>query len=101
MIKENRKNTEMIVESVKNLKESNVRNFKDLMTKVTCPPPWQVFRYMCLRFVQENKTWKEAQKDCVARGGDLSWIESKEEHQVINKFFKEKLSQQKNNKSNM
>ena len=96
LIKENRRNSELlrslIEKNVRNAREQT-KNFNELISevktlKMKCSHPWQAFYHLCLLLVNEEKIWIRAHEYCVARGGVLTWIRNKEEHQFINKFLK-------------
>ena len=84
VIEENRNISK--AESVKKMSET----LAAAMNRSRCPPPWKAFRHMCFLLVTEYKLWPEARQHCVSEGGVLTWIESKDEHQLINEFLKGK-----------
>ena len=99
MIEESSKYLEMIMPDVKNLTDvqqfrglvgGSVNKMEVLLQKILnlkCPSPWRPYQHMCLLLVQEAKLFKEAQQHCVSNGGVLTWIESEEEHELINDFL--------------
>ena len=66
-----------------------------LVSQPLCAAPFEAFHGLCLSFTDQELTWKAAEAICAAKGGHLVWMQSREEHIAINKFFLMKNKKEK------
>jgi hypothetical protein len=53
----------------------------------SCPSGWQLFEGHCYLVVRSYKTWTDAEKDCVNKGGHLASIHSADENRFIGNLY--------------
>uniref|UniRef100_W5MQN5 C-type lectin domain-containing protein n=2 Tax=Lepisosteus oculatus TaxID=7918 RepID=W5MQN5_LEPOC len=59
-----------------------------VVCQVLCPPGWVNFEKRCFQYIRQEKTWVDAELDCISKGGNLASVHSEEEHQ----FLKQQIS---------
>ena len=64
----------------------------ELQPMLPCPHPWRSYHGLCLLISNVKMPWWDAEYWCVARGGNLVYILSKEEHQLINDYATRKCN---------
>ncbi|XP_054628197.1 C-type lectin domain family 6 member A-like [Dunckerocampus dactyliophorus] len=84
MIMESQKQTKKVEEMTGQMKEMTQDAVDDLLMKAgCCPLPWHYHDKRCYMFVNEKKTWNDAQKYCVAKGGHLASVHTKTTHDFL------------------
>ncbi|XP_062382776.1 ladderlectin-like [Sardina pilchardus] len=51
--------------------------------ELICPPGWSGFESSCFRFVPSETTWAHAERNCMAMGGHLASVHSRDEYLFI------------------
>ena len=54
-----------------------------MFSGVICPEGWVMREGFCYVYVKEPKSWKDASSDCIEKGGNLTSIHNKKEHDFI------------------
>ncbi|XP_038142956.1 galactose-specific lectin nattectin-like [Cyprinodon tularosa] len=60
-----------------------------------CPPEWSWYENRCFHFVEDKKSWADAESHCLSVGGNLASFQSKGEYNFIRDLV-HKESGQKN-----
>nr|XP_015209622.1 PREDICTED: ladderlectin-like [Lepisosteus oculatus] len=61
---------------------SGSKNKEELCQDV-CPPGWVSFANRCFQYIGIEKTWADAEMDCIELGGNLASVHSEEEETFL------------------
>ncbi|MBN3314606.1 AJL2 protein, partial [Atractosteus spatula] len=58
------------------------------LCKCPCPPGWVSFANRCFQYIGTEKTWADAEMECIKLGGNLASVHSEEENTLLLQLIK-------------
>lgn len=71
------------IQTMNEMERIAVENEDRLFNVTKCPLPWKKYNDMCLLYIYQKRTWRDAQDMCTTLGGNLAWFNDYKEHNVV------------------